>query len=145
MTHGNAFDLAQPNSKIGAIANENGAFRTGIEQQGVSRVVSFGHDPQAEAKICAKECLSRNGLRAGKNDIGKLGHRKQGLANIGITNIVGHHIHDEKINGFERGRWSADLRTFERLSTERLRRAGREPMPRSHDLQLRVLHINARA
>ena len=49
MADRDAFDLAQANSEIGAVANEDCPFRPGIEQQGVPDVLGLRDELQTEA------------------------------------------------------------------------------------------------
>jgi hypothetical protein len=54
VAHGDALHLPQPEPEIGAVAHENGAFRTCVEQQGVPDAAGLGHQPQAEAQVRAQ-------------------------------------------------------------------------------------------
>src|SRR5262249_51014421 len=49
MADGDALDLAQANSEIGAVANENRPFRPRIEQEGMPNALGFGHELQTKA------------------------------------------------------------------------------------------------
>jgi hypothetical protein len=104
MADGDALDLAQANSEIGAVTDENRPFRPGIEQEGMPDVLGFGHELQTKAKVSAQQRLAGNDLRSGQNDVGKLRHREQSLADIGVADIVGDHLHDERIDRPESGR-----------------------------------------
>src|SRR4029077_11035633 len=42
-------------------------------------------------------------LRAGKNDVRELGDREQSLADIGVADVVGDDVDDERINRLECG------------------------------------------
>ncbi len=102
--HRNGFDLAQANAEIGAIADEGRAFRAGVEQHGMLNAIDLGDEPQAKSQVCVEQRRAGNDLCPGKNDIRELGDREQGLADIGVADVVGHHFHDEGIEGSERGR-----------------------------------------
>jgi hypothetical protein len=109
VAHGDALHLPQPEPEIGAVAHENGAFRTCVEQQGVPDAAGLGHQPQAEAQVRAQQRLARDHLRAGKNDVRELGDRKQGLADIGVAHVVGDDVDDERINWLECGTLRAGI------------------------------------
>src|ERR1700730_16177240 len=106
MADRNAFDLAQANSEIGAVADEDRPFRPGIEQKGMPDVLGSGHELQPKPKISQNKRLAGNDLCPGQNDVGKLGYREQGFADIRVADIVGDHFRDERIDRLEGRRWT---------------------------------------
>jgi hypothetical protein len=53
MAHRNRLDLAEPNSEIAAVADEDRPFRPGIEQQGMPHVLGLRHELETKAEIGA--------------------------------------------------------------------------------------------
>jgi hypothetical protein len=51
MADGNRLDFAQPNSEIGAVADEDRPFRPGIEQHGMPHVLGLRHELEAKAEV----------------------------------------------------------------------------------------------
>jgi hypothetical protein len=118
MADGNRLDFAQPDSEIGAVADEDRPFRPGIEQQGMPHVLGLRHELETKTEVGAQQRLAGNHLRPGHDDIGKLGDREQRLADVSVADIVGDHLNDERIDGLGSGRWRFGCGHFGRLSMQ---------------------------
>jgi hypothetical protein len=94
MAHRDRLDCAKTDSEVGAVAEEDRPFRPRIEQQRAPDVLGVRNQPQPKPQVGAQQRLAGNDPRPGQHDVGKLGHRKQGLADIGVADIVGDHLND---------------------------------------------------
>lgn len=111
---GDRLDLAQANAEIAAVADEDRAFRAGIEQHGVAHAARLRYQLQPETEIGRKQRLAGNHLGAGEDDVGELGDREQCLADVGVADVVGDHLDDERVDRLERR--TADFGHWMKLS-----------------------------
>jgi hypothetical protein len=92
---------SMPDAEVGAVAHENAAFRTGVEQHRVLCIAGLGDQPQSVTEICAQQRLAGDRLGAGAHHIGEFGNGKQRLADVGVAHVVGDDVHAQRIELFE--------------------------------------------
>ena len=102
MGDGDLLDLAEVEGEVAAVADEDRAFGTGVEQEDVLGPADARAQTQAVAQIGGEQRFAGDHLGAAEDDVGKLRDCEWSFADVGVADIVGDDLNGQ---GIQRRRW----------------------------------------
>ena len=94
---GDLLDFAEVEGEVAAVADEDGAFGAGVEQEDVLGAADARAQAQAVAEVGGEQGFARDYLGAAEDDVGKLGDCEWSFADVGVADVVGDDLNGQGI------------------------------------------------